>query len=118
MAALDAALLSTERHLSRKDAAIFADGKLRFPKEPRGDNEQEQTRTVTARLYSMMTRVRITDMLDQVNHWTNLTEHFSHLSPGLPPVDHRPLVWKSTVVGKGGIVRVETVGGGNIKKKN
>ncbi len=52
MAALDAALLNTERHLSGKDAAIFADGKLRFPKEPRGDNEQEQTRAVTARLYS------------------------------------------------------------------
>ncbi|WP_234936541.1 DUF4158 domain-containing protein (plasmid) [Sinorhizobium medicae] len=68
MAALDAALLNTERHLSGKDAAIFADGKLRFPKEPRGDNEQEQMRAVTARLYAMMPRVRITDLLDQVNH--------------------------------------------------
>ncbi|WP_369598555.1 Tn3 family transposase [Sinorhizobium meliloti] len=89
MAALDAALLNTERHLSGKDAAIFADGKLRFPKEPRGDNEQEQMRAVTARLYAMMPRVRITDLLDQVNHWTDFTEHFSHVSTGLPPVDQR-----------------------------
>nr|WP_225040650.1 Tn3 family transposase [Rhizobium sp. T1473]MCA0807224.1 Tn3 family transposase [Rhizobium sp. T1473] len=89
MAALDAALLNTERHLSGKDAAIFADGKLRFPKEPRGDNEQEQTRAVTARLYAMMSRIRITDLLDQVNHWTDFTEHFSHASTGLPPLDQR-----------------------------
>lgn len=68
MAALDAALLNTERHLSGKEAAIFADGKFRFPKEPRGNNEQEQTRAVTAGLYAMMPRVRITDLLDQVNH--------------------------------------------------
>lgn len=37
----------------------------------------------------MMPRVRITDLLDQVNHWTDFTEHFSHVSTGLPSVDRR-----------------------------
>lgn len=89
MAALDAALLNTERHLSGKDAAMLANGKLRFPKELRGDNEQEKTREVTAKLYAIMPRVRITDLLDQVNRWTDFTEHFSHVSTGLPPADQR-----------------------------
>jgi TnpA family transposase len=36
-----------------------------------------------------MPRVRITDMLDQIERWTGFPDHFRHVSTGLPPADVR-----------------------------
>ncbi|WP_331377046.1 Tn3 family transposase [Sinorhizobium chiapasense] len=89
MAELDAALLATARGLPGKDAAMFTGGKLRFPKEPKESSEVDQTRSFTTALYTMMPRVRITDLLDQVDRWTEFASHFTHVSTGLPPADMR-----------------------------
>lgn len=74
-AELDAALLATARGLSGKDVAMFTGGKLRFPKEQK-DNEAEGAGAVSAAIYRLMPRVRITDMLDQVDRWTGFTSQF------------------------------------------
>jgi TnpA family transposase len=87
-AELDAALLATARGLSGKDVAMFTGGKLRFPKEQK-DNEAEGAGAVSAAIYRLMPRVRITDMLDQVDRWTEFTSHFGHVSTSLPPDDIR-----------------------------
>jgi hypothetical protein len=87
-AELDAALLATARELSGKDVAMFTGGKLRFPKEQK-DNEAEGAGAVSAAIYRLMPRVRITDMLDQVDRWTGFTSQFGHVSTSLPPDDIR-----------------------------
>jgi TnpA family transposase len=85
---LDAALLATAHGLPGKDAAVFTGGKLRFPKEQK-DIEAENAAAVSASIYRLMPRVRITDMLDQVVRWTGFTDHFGHVSTSLPPADTR-----------------------------
>jgi TnpA family transposase len=87
-AQLDRALLSTMSGLSGKDATLFAGDRLRFPKMPREDpDESEETRDLAARTYRILPTVRITDVLSQVAQWTGFTDHFSHVSTGLPPSD-------------------------------
>ncbi len=87
-AELDAALLATARGLSGKDAAMFSGGKLRFPKEQK-DSKADGAGAVSAAIYRLMPRVRITDMLDQVDRWTGFTSQFGHVSTSLPPDDIR-----------------------------
>ncbi|MCH4905755.1 Tn3 family transposase [Cylindrospermopsis raciborskii CHAB3438] len=87
-AQLDKALLSTMHGLSGKDAMLFAGDRLRFPKMPKDDaDDSEETRELAVRTYRILPTVRITDVLSQVAKWTGFTDHFSHVSTGLPPSD-------------------------------
>jgi TnpA family transposase len=87
-AQLDQALLSTMHGLSGKDAMLFTGDRLRFPKMPKDDpDDNEETRDLVLRTYRILPTVRITDVLSQVAKWTGFTDHFSHVSTGLPPSD-------------------------------
>ena len=87
-AQLDRALLSTMNGLSGKDASLFSGDRLRFPKMPKEDaDDSEETRDLAVRTYRILPTVRITDVLSQVAKWTGFTDHFSHVSTGVPPSD-------------------------------
>lgn len=44
------------------------------------------------RVYALLPRVRITDLLDEVADWTGATECFTHLRTGLPADDRRVIL--------------------------
>ncbi len=87
---LDSALRGVARNLDRRDAALFAGERLRFPKEQKDDDAgQDEGRRLTLACYGMLPATRITDVLSQVERWTGFTRHFGHVSTGLPPADER-----------------------------
>ena len=87
-AELDGALLGVARGLSAKDAKLFAGDRLRFPKEPKLDDAAGIDAIATA-AYRLIPRVRLTDMLEAVDRWTDFAAHFEHVKTGLPPSDTR-----------------------------
>lgn len=88
-AKLDNALISVARSLDSRDAALFAGERLRFPKEQRDDSGDDAGQKLAHACYRMLPATRITDVLSQVERWTGFTQHFGHLSSGLPPGDER-----------------------------
>lgn len=44
--------------------------------------EQDQAKALSARLYALMPRVRITDLLAEVNSWTGFANRFTHFRTG------------------------------------
>ncbi|MDH3769668.1 MAG: Tn3 family transposase, partial [Nitrospirota bacterium] len=50
-------------------------------------------------LYSLLPRIRITDLLEEVDRWTGFSESFTHLKTGLPVEDRRLLL--TTVLADG-----------------
>src|SRR3546814_7001204 len=46
-------------------------------------------RHLTLACYGMLPATRITDVLSQVERWTVFTQHFGHVSTGLPPGDEQ-----------------------------
>ena len=61
------------------DAAITADG---LTIAPIRREKQEQARALSSRLYNLMPRVRITDLLAEVNAWTGFAGQFTHFRTG------------------------------------
>lgn len=88
-AKLDKSLSNVASSLNSGDAALFAGERLRFPKETRDDREDDEAQKLARSCYRMLPSTRITDVLSQVAHWTGFTQHFSHVSTGLPPTDER-----------------------------
>jgi hypothetical protein len=43
-------------------------------------------------MYGLLPRVKITDLLLEVDRWTNFTRHFTHLKKGEPAVDRSLLL--------------------------
>ena len=43
-------------------------------------------------LYGVLPRIRITDLLEEVDRWTGFTDSFTHLRTGLPPGEKRTLL--------------------------
>src|SRR5271166_19724 len=69
------------------DAAITADG---LTISPIRREEQEHARALSSRLYNLMPRVRITDLLAEVNVWTAFANRFTHFRTGEPAAADEP----------------------------
>jgi Tn3 transposase DDE domain len=61
------------------EAAITTDG---LTVSPIRREEQEQARALSSRLYNLMPRIRITDLLAEVNAWTGFADRFTHFRTG------------------------------------
>ncbi len=59
---------------------------------PVGRSTPPEAEALAARLYAMLPRVRITDLLSEVARWTLFTECFTHLRTGDPAADPRILM--------------------------
>ena len=46
------------------------------------DDQPEQLEQLTRQAYAMLPRIKITDLLIEVDEWTNFTGHFTHLRNG------------------------------------
>src|SRR3546814_1170978 len=89
-AQLDKALCDVAQNLAGRDAALFAGELMRFPKELKDDDAgHDEGRHLTLACYGMLPATRITDVLSQVERWTGFTQHFVHVSTGLPPGDEQ-----------------------------
>jgi TnpA family transposase len=55
-------------------------------------NENEAADAIIRRLYAMLPRLRITELLAEVHGWTGFANHFAHLRTGAPPDDARALM--------------------------
>jgi hypothetical protein len=60
--------------------ASIVDGVLKII--PPDDQEPEQLEQLTRQAYAMLPRIKITDLLIEVDEWTNFTAHFTHLRNG------------------------------------
>nr|WP_157091797.1 Tn3 family transposase [Methylobacterium nodulans] len=69
------------------DAAINADG---LTVSPVRREEQDQAKALSSRLYNLMPRVRITDLLAEVNAWTGFANRFTHFRTGEPAAAEEP----------------------------
>lgn len=49
----------------------------------------EAAEDLAARIQTLMPRIRITDLIAEVDGWTGLCDHFTHLRTGLPTSDRR-----------------------------
>jgi hypothetical protein len=69
-ALLDAALRATADGIATRRPALFDGERLRFPKPP-ASGEDDPTRGLAARAYRLMPKVRVTDLLEEVDSWTS-----------------------------------------------
>src|SRR3546814_8520890 len=53
------------------------------------DAGHDEGRHLTLACHGMLPATRITDVLSQVERWTGFTQHFGHVSTGLPPGDEQ-----------------------------
>ena len=70
------------------DAAVVA-GRLSVT--PLSNATPDAARSMARRLYALLPRVRITDLLEEVDAWTGMSDCFGHLRTGHPPKDRRAL---------------------------
>lgn len=71
------------------DVEIKSDG---FSVKPhRSSGVPNEARTFVREVYAQLPRIKITDLLIEVDSWTNFTEQFTHLRTGLPADDRKGL---------------------------
>jgi len=66
------------------DAVLKADGLKISPLDVDVPDEAEALRE---RAYAILPHIKITDLLLEVDRWTNFSQHFNHLKTGEPPKD-------------------------------
>ncbi|MCF8506811.1 MAG: Tn3 family transposase [Caulobacter sp.] len=69
------------------DGVTLEGGKLKLRRTVADDKSEADQ--LASRLYRMVPQIRITDLLDEVDGWTDLAGHFGHLQTGRPPGDRR-----------------------------
>ena len=79
---LDAEFLRVDRLLKRVNCLKLQsfDGVLKII-APDGQ-EPEELEQLTRQAYAMLPRIKITDLLVEVDEWTSFTAHFTHLRNG------------------------------------
>src|SRR5208282_4536061 len=71
------------------EAVITAEG---LSISPIRKDETDESEGIARRLYGMLPRLRITELLAEVHGWTRFAERFCHLRTGAPPEDSLALM--------------------------
>ena len=103
-ALLDRRLLEVGKKLASGECAATLDrDRLSLPKPEAKDDPE--ARLLARRLYGLMPRVRITDLLEEVDRWTGFVELFGHVQTGRPHAERRAflaaLIAEATNIGLG-----------------
>lgn len=84
-------LLEVGRLIRRGDLEGVSLEKGSLKISPIKKDDPEGMEGLTRRVYSLLPRVRLTDLLVEVDCWTNLTRQFTHLKSGEPCKDKKVL---------------------------
>ena len=89
---LEASLLEVDREAARGrlPGAGIKDGRLVVA--PLENQTPAAAGKLAQMLYDLLPRVRITDLLEEVDGWTGFTAAFTHLKTGVPPRERRLLL--------------------------
>lgn len=87
----------------------------RFSIKPyRGIELSKEIKEFTQKVYAELPRIKITDLLVEVDNWTAFTEQFSHLRTGLPPKNKQGML--TVILSEGinlGLTRMADASPGN-----
>ena len=86
--------LATVERLAAADAlpeaTITASGNLKI--SPLDNAVPEEAQALIQQAYALLPHVKITELLLEVDRWTDLTDHFKHLKSGAAPEDRQVLL--------------------------
>ena len=88
---LDALLALTERQAAESALPDVTIRNGRLVVAPLKNATPETARDLARRLYGLLPRVRITDLIEEVDGWIGMSDCFGHLRTGQPAPDRRAL---------------------------